>query len=240
LTAGSYGLALAEVLPDPPKILIDIRTSPLIRQALEKKNCDITSVDLSERYLSPQDILSLTHNEGGIELTSHPPELTLTRGYLPQFLKVLCEQPLPDWVFMPAGSQAAFNAMIAAANLVYSRMPVEMIDRYQPPHIMGATTRNPDSAADKLYASFPPFGTERMHTRIIMGKRIKSIGLYTDIYPVAEEYIEAGAELYNEKGIRAEPSSAGLALLAQTLAQEPQLVSPNAHVVVINSGKLHL
>src|SRR3989338_7957119 len=73
ITAGNEGRAVAEAfkpydLP-PTKMLLGKDTSPKILEELLKLRADVYQADLS-RELKNSDILRLTNNEGGVDITS--------------------------------------------------------------------------------------------------------------------------------------------------------------------------
>jgi hypothetical protein len=235
LSAGSNALSLAVALKtygmEPPKVLADNGIAPEIHDAMRQAGCEIYLADLSERFLDKKDILALTKNRKGVELTSHEPELY---SYVERFKKVLDAEP--EYVFLPVGSYTAFNAMLAAAAL----KKAEALRRGSPyvaPHLMGATTKFSRSKADKLYSPFTPFRAKDIRRRIAAGVIHRSWGEQSGVFHVKEEYIRRGHEMLDDS-FNAEPSSAGLGLLLQM--QEKNLIPQDARIVVVNSGRLRI
>ena len=101
---------------------------------------------------------------------------------------------------------------------------------------MGATSKNPDSIADKLYSPFLPYaGIGEDWIRFY--KKAGYCGSETDIYEVSEDSLLQAVTLAEKQGITCEPSGvAGLALLLQKQGEVPK----DKKILIVNTGKLIL
>lgn len=101
---------------------------------------------------------------------------------------------------------------------------------------MGATSNNPKTKADKLYAHFlaAPMIEEDW---LRFYKRSGFCGPRTDVYFLKEKYLDEAMRIAKSQGINCEPSGvAGLALMLQMKNSLPR----NKKMLIVNTGKTKL
>lgn len=258
ITAGNAGLALARAfeayhLP-PPKLLLNKDTDPKILERLRGAKADIYLVDLKqnpfsgqpsqEDPLAPWQILELTNNRLGVDLTSTN-SLEDEKPHL-LYYKILAEQifqPRPDEVYVNYGSGALFGELILEQHLAYplelegheaSPEEINFADHVQSVKIFGAEPSNYPSIADKLAAPVKPYPTF-MEVELEEYKQNGQTNSETGKQKVTDAEIKAAFELLSGRGISTEPSAcAGLALYMRRW--RAGLVDKNAKIIVINTG----
>ncbi len=263
LTAGNAGMALARScdslsLP-PPKLLLDKHTDKKIIEALKNANADIYIVDLSsnpftgrpsiEDPLDPYEILSLTNNTYGVDLTSsnseqdYNPHITYYQNLAKQ---IFTEQP--DEIYVPYGSGALFGEILIAQRLNYpseaelsqtSLKKAKLTQRISTVTILGGEPESLNSIADKLSAPAKPFPTT-WERELKFYKTHGETNPNTGVEKLSEEDIISAYELLKSKeqtiGIETEPSAcAGLALYMKRWKRGK--IKPEAKIIVINTGK---
>lgn len=209
-----YGLPRINVLADHT-----LAASKGIIANIQSAYCNLYFTDLAHKQLSSKDILTLTDNENGLDLT-HLQSITAYDGLCREVLAIK-----PDFVFVPYGSGKLFSELLTAC-------------KYQTPQcsILGATTANPLSKADKLYCPFNP--SRALHQAFLQhAKKTAMCGKETGIYSITEKTLHEAYIFAQEHDIACEPSGIrGLALYFQMVDQIPL----NSRVVIINTGKLKL
>ena len=100
--------------------------------------------------------------------------------------------------------------------------------------VFGAMPKNPESIADKLTASFRPFGV--FVEQELQRHYPTLIGEETGINEVEEQYIKQAFDIFKQNSIIAEPSgAAGLALYLYRYKDNHSPVDKK--IVIINTGK---
>lgn len=156
ITAGSSGCAIQVLLRKHGfsnlNCLVDRRyTSETDLELMEDLGCNLFYTDLDRKALSPDEILSLTSNPDGEDITCQS-----FLAYL-DFAKMVFgfggALDTPTHVFVPLGSGALYTDCSNVSVLKGG------------PLVVGATTTNPGSKANKVYSSFNPFHTRIAHRR---------------------------------------------------------------------------
>ena len=219
------------------KVLLDIHIDKNIKKALEKLGCEIYEADLSKRPLDTEDILKLTNNTNGIDITSDDSLGPFDRFYDWMSYDIINQEA--DYVFVPYGTGHLYeNIVNVAVNEVKSlffhdkRLKADL-KKVKSCNFLGATTNNPESAADKLYSPHLPF--VHFDTRWIKLAISKGyVGNQSSVYNVQESFFGSAMELANKNGIETEPSGiAGLALMLQLKEQLPR----DKKMLIINTGR---
>lgn len=101
---------------------------------------------------------------------------------------------------------------------------------------MGATTKNPKSKADKLYAHYLPF--LRIDDEWLRFYKLSGFcGPMTGIYTIKEKYLDEAMKIAESQEINCELSGiAGLALMLQM----KNSLSKNKKYLIVNTGKTKL
>ncbi len=252
ISAGNEGAAVAcfmekHRLP-PPKILIAEETPSDTKEKLMTLYCDLYETRFEDVELTGNDILQLTENEDGEDLTSShrfkPGEVyyDLMTHRLFNRMDEICEADSRPRIYLPHGSGRLMENVVfwqgeirrkAARNIVDPKFGgnASMIANAD---VFGA---EPTTArvADKVHAEFRPFVT---YTRddIATRRRARETGMESDIEIVQDDFIEGAHQIYKDFGIRAEPSGAiGLALALKH--NEEGRIKPGQTVFTVNTGK---
>ena len=244
ISSGSAALAVSRTLSayslPKLKVLIDFNLNDSIKEALSNSHCEIYTKDLSEKPLTPQEILKETNNVNGFDLTSNQGISLEVGNYDWMGYEILNQKA--DFVFVPFGTGIIFKKMLELNKIEASSFGFHD-PRYQGDlailrncSYIGATAIVPGTRADKLFAPFLPFPYINQDW-IRFYKTAGYCGSLTGIYSVEEAFIDKGFELAQRLGIKCEPSgSAGLAMLLQWQNKIPR----DNKILIINTGKLRL
>jgi hypothetical protein len=243
ITSGSAGIAIQYQLNKydlpPLKCLIDLNLSENIVHELERLGCEIYMVDLSRKPLNWKDILELTENPGGIDVTSSEGLDPGTRFY--DWLSYEIINHSPDYCFIPFGSGHLYKNVL---NITKKEVETAHHDpRFQGDvkilrqcNFIGATVNNPKSKADKLYAPHRPF-TIFDEQWLKVYRLAGVVGEESNVHLLRENYLEEALMLAKEKNIECEPSGiAGLGLLLQMRDR----INKNKKIIIVNTGKIKL
>lgn len=241
ISSGSAAVAIQTMLRtyDLPnlKTLVDIRTDKDIIRQLKQLGCEVYTVDLSERMLSARDILKLTNNENGLDLTSSEALDPNHRFY--DWLSYEILNNSPEYCFVPFGTGMVFENLLNVARREISCIEPDPrfrgdLDVIRNCHYFGATTSNPETKAIKLYSPHLPFS----HFNDEWLRFYRYSGFCADdsgVYQVQEELLDEAMDMAAEQGIACEASGiSGLALLLQMQQDIPK----DAKIVIVNTGKV--
>lgn len=243
ISSGSAAIAIGRMLRNynlpKLKVLVDKRINEKVRQAIENSHCEVYITDLSIAELGPKEILTLTENESGFDLTSNK-GISLDIGNFDWMsFEILNESP--DFVFVPFGSGFVFTKLLEVAKNVIKSPENDKrysgkVDVLGNCNFIGVTTKDPNSAADKLYSPFLPFAqisTEWLR----FYKTAGYCGEQTDIKILEENFLNLAIKVAEENNINCEPSGiSGLAMLLQLADQIPK----DKKILIVNTGKLKL
>lgn len=240
ISSGSAALAIGRMLRDynlpKLKVLVDVNLKPELYRAIKNSHCEIYKIDLSRKALSPKEILKLTNNPSGFDLTSNQGIGLEIGNYDWMSYEMLNHSP--DYCFIPTGTGIIFRKILEINKLEvgYHKRDHRFdgnVNVLRNCNFMGATTKNPKSKADKLYAPFLPFNrTDKEWLRFY--KTSGFCGKETGIYDIEENFLDEAMEIAKEQGINCEPSGiAGLALLLQMKDKLPK----DKKMLIVNTGK---
>ncbi len=255
ITAGNVGRAISYVyrkygLP-PMKLLLDVSTPASRLEVLRKLHADIYLTDLSRnvferdedrkrRAYTPEEILTLTNNRHGIDITSAAimlPHMVFYDWHVHEAFNAN-----PDEIYVPYGSGRLWENYLTWQRLTVHnestgrrdprlRVPVGRVAGMS---ILGAEPLEQNSSADKLTKSFNPFTIFNDQDAIAMGA-LCFTGEATWTYRVPEERIKQAYRLLG-KHLPTEPSAAaGLALYLHRF--DEGLVDPRKKILIVNTGK---
>lgn len=241
ISSGSAALAIQTMLQKYQlpnlKVLVDFQINKKIKKKLAAIGCEIYETDLSKQILYTKDILKLTNNLGGIDITSDD-----TLGPFDIFYDWMSYEIINqnmDYVFVPYGSGHLFENIVnvakrevAALYLHDPRFKGE-VQKLKQCNFIGATTNNPETKADKLYSPHLPFVHFDINW-IELAKRKDYIGKKSNVYIFQEKYLDAAIKLAHKNKITFEPSGvAGLAMLLQIKNQIPK----DKNILIVGTGK---
>jgi len=239
ISSGAAAIAIGRMLKDYGlpriKVLVDDKINPKIYEAIETSHCEVFKTDLGAKSLDPNEILSLTNNEEGFDLTSNQGVGLEIGNYDWMGYEILNNSP--DYCFIPFGTGTLFSKVVELNNLEvgYGKRDPRFkgkVDVLRNCNFIGATTKNPNTKADKLYAHHLPF-PETDEESIRFYKKSGFCGSQTGVYSVREEYFDKAMKLAESQGINCEPSGiAGLALMLQMKDKLPK----NKKMLIVNTG----
>lgn len=240
LSSGSAALAIQTQLAayrlPALRVLMDEATDPKIITALRKIGCRVYVKKLGTKIFNWEDILRLTQNLDGFDVTSNEAYDPARRFY--DWLGYEILNIDAEYIFAPFGTGQLYENIM---NVIKRELSYKMRDpRFlgtrrilQKASVLGATTHNAKSKATKLYAPFLPFA--HYSQQWIKFYRYAGLtGAMSMVYELQEKYLDVAMALAAEQGIRCEPSGiAGLGLLLQMKSKIPR----DKKVLIVNTGK---
>ena len=220
------------------KVLVDSEIDETVLHALRKLGSEVFITNLATKSFSWSEILNLTNNRGGFDITSGYGLDPKTRFYDWMCYEILNNSP--DYVFVPFGTGNLFENILNINKRIVSSSPENQDPRFQGDierlrycNFIGATTNNPKSKADKLYSPHLPFvhfGEQWLH----FFKAAGYCGPQSNVFNVKEEFLDKAIDLAEKQNIEAEPSGvAGLAMMLQIRDTLPR----NKKYLIVNTGK---
>lgn len=240
ITNGTAGIAVQSMLKRYKlphlKVLVDADLDERMMSALKTLGCEVYVTDLHRRAFESREILSLTHNREGFDITSNIGLDSSTRFYDWLSYEILNENP--DYVFVPFGTGNLYENVL---NVNRQEMSTNHRDhrfkgnpeRLRDCQFIGVTTNNVKSKADKLFSPHLPF----MHYDeqwIRFYKYSAFCGTQSRVELVKEDFLDQALDIAGEQGLQAEPS--GIVGLAMMLQMKPKLPRKKKYIVV-NTGK---
>ncbi len=241
ISSGSSAVAIQRWLNkyDLPhlKVLVDINMNKNINEYLHKIGCEVYETDLSRKVLNWKEILLLTHNSDGFDITSmHALDPTLT-FYDWMSYEIINESP--DYCFVPFGTGNLFENILNINKKEVSCAAHDPrfkgdVNKLRKCNFIGATTHNPKTKADKLYSPHLPF-THFDEQWIKLYRFAGFCGSKSNVYAFKESNLSKAMEIAESQGVACEPSGiAGLAMLLQMSEQIPS----DSKILIVNTGKL--
>jgi len=222
------------------KVLADNNLASEKIEAMQLLGCEIYKTDLSKRVLGWPDILELTSNQNGFDITSSEALDPTTRFY--DWMSYEIVNNNPDYCFVPFGTGNLYE------NILNINKKEVITDTHDPrfkgnPEILrrcnyfGATTNDPKSkVADFLYSPHLPFAHYNEQW-IRLYRQAGYCGSLSDVHIVQERFIDEALTLAKQLNITCEPSAmSGLALMLQLKDSLPR----DKKMLVVSTGKAHL
>jgi hypothetical protein len=219
------------------KVLIDIDfIEQIVLKALKKMGCEIYETDLAKKPLTWREILILTHNPNGFDITSNEALDPTTRFYDWMSYEIINNSP--DYAFIPFGTGNLYENVL---NIIKKEVSTQIHDpRFKGDikilrncNFIGATTNNPKSKADKLYSPHLPF-VHYDEQWIRFYKHAGFCGSESAVHLIKEEFLDKAMEIVASQGVTCEPSGvAGLALMLQMKNKLPK----NKKMLIVSTGK---
>ena len=243
ISSGSAAIAVGRMLRDYGlpnlNVLVDKNLDPKIYEAIKRSHCQVFKTDLSIKPLTSREILVLTKNKNGFDLTLNQGVGLEIGNYDWMGYEILNNSP--DYCFIPFGTGGLFEKVLELNKLEvgYAKHDPRFhgdVKILRNCNFMGATTKDPKSKADKLYAHhLPSPGIDKDWLRFY--KKSGFCGNMTNIYLLKEMYLDKAMKIAQAQGINCEPSGiAGLALMLQMRESLPK----NKKYLIVNTGKTRL
>lgn len=240
ITSGSAGYAIQIRLQEYGlpnlKCLVDIEIDRRVERSLKEIGCEVYKTPLSSKALNWKEILALTKNRDGIDITSSDALDPNTRFY--DWLSYEIINSSPDYCFIPFGTGNLYENIL---NICKKEITAKEHDprfkgdvgRLRKCNFIGATVNRKTSKADKLYSPHLPF-VHFGEQWIRLYRYAAYCGDESNVYVVQERYIDRAMKMGNELKLTFEPSGiAGLALLLQMKKK----ISKDAKILIVNTGK---
>ncbi|MFA5029416.1 MAG: pyridoxal-phosphate dependent enzyme [Patescibacteria group bacterium] len=218
------------------KVLVDSYLNQEIVNSLKKIGCRIYKTDLSKKPFHWKEILELTHNPNGFDITSNEALDPAMRFY--DWLSYEIINNSPDYCFIPFGTGNLYENILNINKKEVStknhdprfKGKVEILRNC---NFFGVTTNNPRSRAEKLYSPHLPF-VHYDEQWIRLYRHAGYCGPKSNVYLLKEQYLNEAMKIAVAQKINYEPSGiSGLALLLQIKNKLPK----NKKILVINTGK---
>ncbi len=240
ISSGSAALAIGRMLKNYGlprlKVLVDKNLDAKIYEEIERSHCQIFKIDLSLKPFTSREILILTENKNGFDLTLNQGVGLEIGNYDWMGYEILNNSP--DYCFIPFGTGGLFEKVLELNKLEvgYEKHDHRFhgdVKKLRNCNFMGATTKNPKSKADKLYAHhLPSPGIDERWLKFY--KKSGFCGNKTGIYLVKERYLDEAMKIAESQRIDCEPSGiAGLALMLQMKKKLPK----HKKILIVNTGK---
>ncbi|MEX1112804.1 MAG: PLP-dependent lyase/thiolase [Candidatus Andersenbacteria bacterium] len=240
VSSGSAAIAIQAMLNTYQlpalRVLVDVNIDSKIIDALVEVGCEVFRTDLNYRAYTWRDILKLTNNPNGIDITSNQALDPNTRFY--DWLSYEVIDNSPDYCFIPFGTGTLYvNIMNVNKREISAETPDPRfrgnINTLRHCNFMGATTSDPRSLAVKLYSPHLPF-VAFDEPWLRMYKTAGFCGPQSEVLVFQEEFLLKAIKILEDQEINCEPSgAAGLALMLQTTGQLPK----DKKMLIVNTGK---
>ena len=243
ISSGSGAIAIQSMLrryglPNL-KVLVDMDIDSKILKNLRQIGCEVYETDLSKKPFYWHEILRLTHNLSGFDITSSEALDPATRFYDWMSYEIL--NISPDYCFIPFGTGNLYENVLNTNKREVSAQKHDPrfkgnVNVLRQCNFLGATTNNHKSKADKLYSAHLPF-VHYDEQWIRLYKYAGYCGKEANVYLVKEQYFDEAMEIAESQEINCEPSGiAGLALMLQMKDRLPK----NKKMLVVNTGKTRI
>lgn len=217
-------------------VLVDANIDPIILKGMRKVGCEIFETDLGKKALHWKEILTLTHNPKGFDITSCQALDPTARFY--DWLSYEIINFSPEYCFIPFGTGNLFENILNINKKEISTQNHDPrfsgdVNVLRNCNFLGATTNNPKTKANKLYSPHLPF----VHFNdqwIRLYRYAAFCGTKSNVYLVKESFLDESIKIANKQNINAEPSGlAGLALFLQMKNKIPK----NKKILIVSTGK---
>ncbi len=240
ITSGSAGFAIQTMfhkynLPNL-KCIVDIHLDEHIVHILESVGCEVYRTDLSRKPFHWKEILDISNNPNGIDITSNTALDPTVRFYDWMSYEILNSSP--DYCFVPFGTGNLYENLLninkkEVLSGIHDPRFSGDVNILKHCNFLGATINDPKSKADKLYSAHLPF-VHFDEQWIRLYKLEGACGSESNVYVVHEKYIDLAMEIAKQNNIECEPSGiAGLALLLQMKHKIPK----DKKILIVNTGK---
>lgn len=240
ISSGSAAIAIQTLmrsyrLPNL-KVLIDQSIDGDIVASMKKIGCEIYKTDLSVKELNWKDILELTNNPDGFDITSNEALDPSTRFY--DWLSYEIINNSPEYCFIPFGTGKLYENILNVNKKEVSTTKHDprfegRVNILRKCNFLGATTNNPNTKATKLYSQHLPFvHYDEQWIRLYQDSAF--CGPETSVHLLKEGYLEEAMEIAQSNKIKCEYSGiAGLALMLQLGIYLPK----NKKMLIVSTGK---
>ena len=164
ISSGSAAIAIQKRLKQYGlpnlKVLVGSSLNENTKSFLKKLGCEIYETDLDKRPFNWKEILTLTHNPDGFDITSSEALDPTTRFY--DWMSYEIINSSPDYCFIPFGTGNLYENILNINKKEVSTKNHDPrfegdVNKLRNCSFLGATSNNPRTKADKLYSPHLPF-----------------------------------------------------------------------------------
>ena len=241
ISSGSAAIAIQTMLKkyNLPnlKVIVDYSINVSNLRILEKLGCELYYFYLSKKVLAWKDILDITENKNGFDITSSEALDPTTRFYDWMSYEIINNSP--DYCFVPFGTGNLYENIL---NINKREISAEKhdprfkgdVEKLRNCNFIGATTNNELSKAEKLYSPHLPF-VHYDEQWIKFYKFAGYCGSESNVHLIREKFLEEAMKIAESENIVCEPSGiAGLGLMLQLKSKLPK----DKKMLIINTGKV--
>ena len=240
ISSGSAAVAIQTMLKKYRlpnlKVLVDVGINIEVLKVLRKLGCEVYKTNLGKKSLGWQNILALTNNSSGFDITSADALDPTTRFY--DWLSYEIINNSPDYCFIPFGTGNLYENILNINKREVSGDSHDPrfggnVEVLRSCNFIGATTNNPKSKAEKLYSPHLPFvHYDEQWIRLYISAGY--CGPQSNVYILKEKYLDKAIKLGQSLGLDFEPSGiAGLAMLSQMEGK----IDRKKKILIVNTGK---
>ena len=243
ITSGSAGIAIQTMLKEYSlpnlKVLLDKSTNPEIVSALERLGCEIHKTDLCFRSLDWKDVLRITNNQDGIDITSNEALGPTTRFFDWMAYEILNSSP--EYCFIPFGTGNLYENILnvnkkEVSSKIHDPRFSGNTNILRRCNFIGANTNDPISKADKLYSPHLPFA-HYDEQWIRTYRQSGFCGAESKVHLVREQFLDEALYIAEKNNVTCEPSGiAGLAIMLQN----EKFIPKDKKILIVNTGKTKL
>jgi hypothetical protein len=245
ISSGSAALSIQSMfrqfsLPNLHVLYDKMRTDPRITSRLKSIGCILYAHDLNAKELTSEDVLALTKNPRGFDITARSLLDPGKRKYYDWLSYEILNQSCTH-VFVPVGTGDLFVNLLTILrdeilNIANDKRLHVGVNDITDINIYGATSEDSKTGMDKLYAPYRP--TLQEARELVDNCKAQDIcGTESGIYNIDEKYVVEAMNIARQYSLATEPSGmAGLALFLSKRDSIP-IDSP---VLVVNTGWMYL
>src|SRR3989344_4475839 len=193
---------------------------------MKNLECEIYETDLNKKPFNWKEILVLTHNPDGFDITSNEALDPTMRFY--DWLSYEIIGSSPDYCFIPFGTGQLYENILninkkeVSTNFHDPRFSGN-VETLRNCNFIGATTNNKESkVAEKLYSPHLPF-VHYDEQWIKLYKQAGFCGEQSTVYNLEERFLDEAIKIAKKEKVECEPSGiAGLAMLLQMKGHVPK------------------
>jgi hypothetical protein len=220
------------------KVLTDGSTPQYLKSAMAEFGCQIYLADLSEKPFTCTEILQLTDNPGGVDISSRDMLDPINYVYY-DWLSYEILNSDPDYCFIPFGTGDLFSNVLNISVREYLSSQHDprfegRVDQLSKCNFIGVTTRDKYSIMDKLYSPFLPFSHIK-YKEIENYEEHGVCGTETSIRYLDDHFVNSAIGIAQQHSIVCEPS--GIAGLGMLLEMKDE-IDRDSKIVIVNTGKL--
>jgi hypothetical protein len=245
ISSGSAALAIQSMLrqfslPNLHVLYDEKRTDCRVISRLRSIGCRLYPHDLSLKELTSEDVLKLTENSRGFDVTARALLDPGKRKYYDWLSYEILNQSCTH-IFVPVGTGDLFVNLLAilrdeVLNIVNDKRLHVGVNDISDINIYGATSNDSKTRMDKLFASYRPTLQEAREL-VESCKKQGVCGSQSNIHNIDEKYVGEAMNIARQYSLATEPS--GMAGLALFLSKKDEIPS-DSPVLIVNTGWMYL